>query len=130
MSRGYRQLQVCRKAIDFVDAVYDTTDNFPRHELFGLTNQLRRAAVSVTSNIAEGQARHSRRDFIRFLRQSKGSLAELETQIIIAVRRNYMSRETGRKLLSQATEIDRMLSGLISSLAGKLEETTEEQLGT
>ena len=77
---------------------------------------MRRAAVSIASNIAEGSARHSKKDFARFLRQARGSLAEIETQIIIAMRREYISAEEGRKLLAEAAQIGRMLAGLIASL--------------
>ena len=126
MAESYEQLQVWRKSIDLVDDYYSATEGFPRDELFGLRSQMRRAAVSVPSNIAEGQARHSRKDFIRFLRQSKGSLAELQTQTVIAERRSYLAGQTARKLRGKATEIDRMLSGLITSLAGKVEETETE----
>ncbi len=125
MADSYKQLQVWQKSIDLVDDYYDATENFHRDELFGLRSQMRRAAVSIPSNIAEGQARHSRKDFIRFLRGSKGSLAELRTQTIIAERRGYLDAETSRKLDSRAAEVDRMLSGLISSLGEKLEQAEE-----
>ncbi len=121
MPANFKDLLVWQKSIDFADEVYDTTENFPKSEVFGLANQMRRAAVSVASNIAEGSARHSRRDFVRFLRQSRGSLAELETQITLAVRRRYMTREVGTKLFVLTIEIERMLSGLITSLKAKKE---------
>lgn len=110
---------VWQKSIDLVDLLYDVTDSFPKKETFGLCSQMQRAGVSIASNIAEGSARHSRRDFVRFLRQSRGSLAELETQIVIAVKRKYMTREMGKRLFSRTTEISRMLSGLIASLQKK-----------
>jgi len=125
MAESYKQLQVWQKSIDLVDDYYDATENFHRDELFGLRSQMRRAAVSIPSNIAEGQARHSRRDFIRFLRAAKGSLAELRTQTIIAERRSYLDRETCCKLDTRAAEVDRMLSGLISSLEEILERVDE-----
>ena len=125
MAESYKQLQVWQKSIDLVDDYYDATEDFHRDELFGLRSQMRRAAVSIPSNIAEGQARHSRRDFIRFLRASKGSLAELRTQTIIAERRRYLDRETCCKLDTRAAEVDRMLSGLISSLGEILERVDE-----
>jgi four helix bundle protein len=118
---SYKQLNVWKKSIDLTDAFYTATDKFPRHELFGIVSQMRRAAVSIPSNIAEGQAHHSHRDFIRFLRQSRGSLAELQTQLIISVRCHYLNRELGRQLFREADEIDKMLSGLISSLQKQLE---------
>ena len=125
MADSYKQLQVWQKSIDLVDDYYDATEDFHRDELFGLRSQMRRAAVSIPSNIAEGQARHSRKDFIRFLRQSKGSLAELRTQTIIAVRRRYLEPGTAHELEARAEEVDRMLSGLITSLGQKIEELEE-----
>ena len=121
MAQSYKQLNVWKKSIDLADDLYKATDSFPRHELFGIVSQMRRAVVSIASNIAEGQAHHSHRDFIRFLRQSRGSLAELETQLIIAVRRHYLTHERGRMLFRQADEVDKMLSGLISSLQQQIE---------
>jgi four helix bundle protein len=83
-SRSYRDLEVWKLAIDFVKQVYEITDNFPASENYGLINQIRRAAVSIPSNIAEGQGRNSTKEFRQFLAISLGSLAELETQLIIA----------------------------------------------
>jgi four helix bundle protein len=119
MTGGYGELLVWRKSLDLVDDVYVGTEMYPKSELFGLVSQMRRAAVSIASNIAEGSARHSRRDFIRFLRQSRGSLAELETQIIVSRRRGYIPAQCSERLLRQAGEIGRMLSGLIDSLNAK-----------
>jgi len=117
MTTDYKELVVWQKSIALIDIVYDGTETFPKKEVFGLARQ--RAAVSIASNIAEGSARHSRRDFIRFLRQSRGSLAELETQIVVAVHRKYLTRERGKRMFVPASEIDRMLSGLIASLKAK-----------
>jgi four helix bundle protein len=119
LTSGYGELVVWQKSIDFVDAIYVSTETYPKYEVFGLASQMRRAAVSIASNIAEGSARHSRRDFVRFLRQSRGSLAEIETQILISMRRRYMGKELGQKLLMSAAEIGRMLTGLIDSLRAK-----------
>ena len=96
--------------------IYDATDRFPPHEHFGLVSQLRRAAVSVPSNIAEGKAHYSNRDFVRFLRHARGSLAEIETQILIAHQLKYLSAATTEKLNQQLDELGRILSGLIRSL--------------
>lgn len=115
MAGSYKQLNVWKKSIDLADDFYTATDLFPRHELFGIVSQMRRAAVSIASNIAEGQMRHSHRDFVRYLRQSRGSLAELQTQLVIAVRRHYLDEVRGRQLFRQANEVDKMLSGLIAS---------------
>jgi four helix bundle protein len=119
MTKDYKELIVWQKSIDLIDAVYDGTEPFPKKEMFGLASQMQRAAVSIASNIAEGSARHSRRDFIRFLRQSRGSLAELETQIVVAVHRKYLTRERGKRMFVSASEIDRMLSGSITALKAK-----------
>ena len=97
-------------------AIYDATEGFPSHEQFGLISQLRRAAVSVPSNIAEGKAHYSNRDFVRFLRHSRGSLAEIDTQVLISQQRRYLPDATAAKLAQQLDELGRILSGLIKSL--------------
>jgi four helix bundle protein len=99
-----------------VSAIYKATATFPRDELFGLTSQLRRAAVSIPSNIAEGQSRYSRPEFRHFLRTAKGSLAELETQLLIAKDLGYLDESTCLKLLDSVAELGRIVSGLITSI--------------
>ena len=128
MTTDYKELKVWQKSIELIDVVYNEseTERFPKKEVYGLASQMQRAAVSIASNIAEGSARHSRRDFVRFLRQSRGSLAELETQIVVAVHRKYMTREQGKIAFVRASEIDRMLSGLIKSLQAKTKANTDE----
>jgi len=105
--------------MDLVSALYDATEVFPQREIYSLTNQMRRAAVSVPSNIAEGQARYSDREFRHFLRNSRGSLAELETQVLIAQRRDYLSEAQAAELIKRADEVGRILGGLINSLSEK-----------
>lgn len=102
--------------MELVAAIYDATDGFPSHEMYGLVSQLRRAAVSVPSNIAEGKAHYSNREFIRFLRHARGSLAEIETQILIAKERRYLTAQKSDHLSHQIDELGRVLSGLINSL--------------
>ena len=102
--------------MQLVGAIYDATDSFPQHEIYGLTSQLRRAAVSIPSNIAEGQAHYTNREFIRFLRHSRGSLAEIETQLLIAQNRGYVPKDRADELIHQTDELGRVLSGLINSL--------------
>ena len=119
MAQHYKDLIAWRKAMDLVGAVYDATDAFPKRETYSLTDQIRRAAVSIPSNIAEGQAHYSNREFLHFLRHSRGSLAELETQILIAQRRNYLSESLAAAVLRQSDELGRILSGLITSLKAK-----------
>lgn len=119
--RHYRDLLVWQKAMAWVEAVYAATRDWPPDERFGLTSQVRRAAVSIPSNIAEGCARRSTPDFLRFLSIARASLAEAETQLIIAQNLTYLDEAASRSLLESADEISRMLSGLIS----KLEERTK-----
>jgi four helix bundle protein len=116
MGESYRDLIAWRKAMDLVTEVYRVTRTFPRDELYGLTNQLRRAAVSVPSNIAEGQARFSRKEFHHFLSHARGSLVEIETQLTIAQNLNYLTQTQTRPLLERASELGRVLNGLIASI--------------
>ncbi len=115
-NRGYQDLIVWHKAIDFVEAIYRQTGAFPNEEKYGITAQLRRAAVSIPSNIAEGQARGGGREFGRFLDISIGSLAEVETQLTIANRLKYIDTQAFQSLQTDAAEIGRLLRGLIKSL--------------
>lgn len=126
---SYKDLIAWQKGMELVVTIYDATEGFPSHELYGLVSQLRRAAVSVPSNIAEGKAHYSNRDFVRFLRHSRGSLAEIETQVLIAQQRQYLSAATITKLIQQLDELGRILSGLINSLKER-EETQDSRLGT
>jgi four helix bundle protein len=100
----------------FVTAIYEATRLFPRDELYGLTNQLRRAAVSIPSNIAEGQARFSRKEFHHFLSQARGSLVEIETQLTIAQNLGYLAAVSFQPLMAQAAELRRILNGLIAAI--------------
>ena len=111
-SRSYRDLEVWKLAIDFVKKVYQVTNNFPASEKFGLINQIRRAAVSIPSNIAEGQGRNSTKEFKQFLAISLGSLAELETQLIIAKEIEYLTQNGLDALLSPLDRIRKMIKGL------------------
>jgi len=113
---SYRDLIAWKKGMQLVAAIYDATDLFPQHEIYGLTSQLRRAAVSIPSNIAEGQAHYTNREFVRFLRHGRGSLAEIETQILIAQGRGYVPKARADELINQTDELGRVLSGLIKSL--------------
>jgi four helix bundle protein len=115
--RNYQDLIVWQKAMDLVEQIYATTRNFPREEMYGLTSQLRRAAVSIPSNIAEGQGRRTTADFVRHLSISYGSLREVETQALIAARLRYLTTEGCQDILKMAGEVGRLLNGLMSSLA-------------
>jgi len=111
-SRSYRDLEVWKLSIDLVKGVYLITNKFPASENFGLTNQIRRAAVSIPSNIAEGQGRNSAREFRQFLAISLGSIAELETQLIIAKEIKYLTHEESNPLLSNLDRIRKMIKAL------------------
>jgi four helix bundle protein len=113
---SYRELRVWQQAMDFAVEVYRATEKFPKHELYGLTGQLRRAAVSIASNIAEGKGHKSDRDYSRFLFHARGSLYEAETQIALAARLGYLEEATGASLLNSATAIAGGLAGLINSM--------------
>jgi four helix bundle protein len=113
---NFEKLDVWQKAIDFVDLIYNETRNFPADERFGLTNQMRRAAVSISSNIAEGTSRMSQADFARFIEIATGTLFEVVSQSFIGRRQGFLPDEGFRKLYSAADEIGRMLSGLRKSL--------------
>jgi four helix bundle protein len=113
---NFEKLDVWQKAIDFADVIYTHTRHFPADERFGLTNQMRRAAVSISSNIAEGTSRMSQTDFARFIEIATGSVFEVVSQSSIGRRRGFLSEESLRALYSAADEIGRMLSGLRNSL--------------
>jgi len=112
----YKDLLVWQKAIALAKEVYRMTASFPGEERFGLTSQMRRAAVSVPSNIAEGQARHGTREFLQFISHASGSLAELETQILLSVDLGFGAESDSDTLLEKIGELQRMLAGLRRSL--------------
>jgi four helix bundle protein len=116
MGCSYRDLIVWQKATAMVTDIYRSTQHFPREEVFGLTSQLRRSAVSVASNIAEGQGRLSKGEFRHFLGQARGSLIELETQVFIGGNLGYLNPEAVTRLLESSGEVSRLLHGLIKSL--------------
>ncbi len=117
MGHSYRELRVWQKSVDLVTAIYQLTRAFPKEELYGLTSQIRRSAVSVGSNIAEGQGRLSKRDFRHFLGQARGSLFELETQLLIACRLGYVREPDLQRTLDESGAVNAMLSGLMQSMA-------------
>ena len=113
---NYQQLLVWQKAMDLVVSCYKASEGFPQGELYGLTSQLRRAAVSIPANIAEGRHRQHIREFIQHLSIAYGSLAELETHIYLAERLGFMESPVVQTLLQQTSEIGKMLNGLKKSL--------------
>jgi four helix bundle protein len=114
--RNYQELIVWQKAMDLVEQVYLASKAFPREEAYGLTSQVRRAAISIPSNIAEGQGRRTTPDFQRHLSIAYGSLRELETQTLIAARLRYLAEGECQAVLRMAGEVGRLLNGLKSSL--------------
>jgi len=126
---SYKDLIAWQKGMELVAMIYDVTERFPSNEEYGLVSQLRRAAVSIPSNIAEGKAHYSNRDFVRFLRHARGSLAEIETQVLIAHQRKYLTDATMTQLTQKLDEMGRILSGLINSLSER-ERIQDSGLGT
>jgi four helix bundle protein len=116
LGRSYQDLIGWKKSIALVTEVYRSTQSFPRPETYGLTSQIRRAAISIPSNIAEGQGRRSRGEFKQFLGHARGSVFELESQIIIARNLGYMEDAQAESLLNQIAELGRIINGLLSSL--------------
>lgn len=119
-AKSYKDLIVWQRAVKFVVEVYKATCGFPREEMCGLTSQIRRSAVSIPSNIAEGQARNSPRAFASHLNISLGSAAELETQLIVSNQVGYLAQTDLEKLTTELTEIVRMLHGLLNAQRGKM----------
>ena len=117
---NYEELEVWQKAMELVTRLYRVTGKFPREEVYGLTSQLRRAAVSVPSNIAEGQGRKSTREFLNHLSIAKGSLMEVQTQVEIARRLTFMTQEQFQEIRKQTETIAKLLNGLIRALNAKL----------
>lgn len=116
--QDYRDLRVWQLSMDLVVAIYQCTKALPADERFGLTNQLRRAAVSVPSNIAEGNARNSTADYLRFLRISRGSLAELNTQLLIAKRLDYLDERASSNVLTMTADLMRQLTSMLTAIEG------------
>lgn len=116
--RNYSDLIAWQKALDLVEAVYNVSASFPREEMYGLTSQIRRAAVSVPSNIAEGQGRWTTGEFIQFLGVANGSLREIETQLHVAVRLKFVTQAQTDSAFALAAEVGRLIYGLRNSLAG------------
>ena len=116
---NYKDLVVWKKAMDLTAEVYRLTKNLPKEEIYGLTNQLRRAAVSIPSNIAEGNARASTGDYLRFLSIARGSNAEVETQLLICVKLEYLKSTDIETALSLNNDTGRMLTSMITKLREK-----------
>jgi len=113
---NYKELSVWEKSVSLATEVYKSTRKFPKEELYGITSQIRRCAVSISSNIAEGAGRKSKKEFSRFLCIANGSAYELETQLIIAFKLSYLSKKEYDNLIISITEIQKMLYSLIKRI--------------
>lgn len=118
---SYKDLIVWQKSIELCEKVYKITEVFPKSEVYGLTSQIRRCSVSIPSNIAEGQRRRYKSEFLQFLRFAFGSGAELETQLLIALKIGYLSDNDYNLLISLLDEVMKMLNKLISTISNKNE---------
>ena len=116
MDKPHKKLNVWKESIELARDVYTLTSRFPSEERFGLTSQMRRAAISIPSNVAEGAARRSKKEFKNFVGMAQGSLSELDTQFELAVALGYLNRNDLGGLEERMLKIDKMLSGLIRSL--------------
>ena len=114
-SSDFRELKVWQKAVDLAIDVYNLTRQLPKEEKFALSDQMRRAAISVPSNIAEGHGRDSSKDFVRFLSMSRGSLRELSTQLEISYRLQFIEKTKNIEISEKITEIDKMLTALATN---------------
>lgn len=114
--RTHKDLIVYRKSIDFVTLVYQITKQFPKEELYSLANQMRRAAISIPSNISEGAARNHNKEFIQFLYIALGSASEIETQILISYNLKYISEDDFKVMENLIIEIRKLINGLIKSI--------------
>jgi four helix bundle protein len=128
MADSHKDLIVWQKAMALVTDVYASTAAFPRQEMYGLTNQLRRAAVSVPSNIAEGKGRLSKREYVQFLSRARGSLLELDTQLHIARNLGYLNETEFHRLSTNAEEVGRALNGLLSAIVKQLDSPESSEL--
>jgi four helix bundle protein len=124
--KHYRELIVWQKAMDLVELVYRATRYFPKEEMFGLTMQIRKAAVSIPSNIAEGQGRNTTREFMHFLSVARGSLQEMETQILLGERMTYLTAEQSGQVIGLSSEVGRLMTGLLNSLSEKCSQALNQ----
>jgi four helix bundle protein len=113
---SYRDLLAWQKAMELITQVYRVSQKFPSEELYGMVSQMRRAAVSIPSNIAEGQGRLTKGEFIQFLGNARGSLLELETQILVAQNLHYLDESTLKNLLGLTSEVGRLVNGLLGAI--------------
>lgn len=117
--QSHRDLRVWQIAVDLAETIYRLSAEWPSHERFGLVSQVRRAAVSVAANVAEGAGRRSTGEYIQFVGMARGSLAEVETLLVIAARLGYLKQATADLLLTDVSETGRMLTGLMQALESR-----------
>lgn len=120
MADAYQYLIAGRKATELALEICRCTRTCPKEEVYGLTSQMRRAAVSVASNIAEGKGRYSRKEFVQFLYRARGSLLELQTQLFIAQKLDYLESPASRRIKDKADEVGRILNGLATSVQSSM----------
>jgi four helix bundle protein len=123
MAQAFRDLVAWQKAMALVTDIYKATEAFPRHEMYGLTNQVRRAAVSVPSNVAEGKGRLSKKEFVQFLSRARGSLLEAQTQLEIGCNLGFLPADQFTELDLKAQEVGRVINGLITKVRGSSPES-------
>jgi len=116
---NFRKLKIWNKSIELATDLYEVTANYPKAEMYGLTSQMRRAVVSIGSNIAEGAGRQSSKEFIRFLNIAKGSSYELETQLTISKNLDYLSDKEYKSIVLKLVEIEKMIFALVKTLSKK-----------
>jgi len=124
MSTAVKDLIAWQKAMDLVELVYRFTAKLPKEELYGLTSQMRRSAVSIASNIAEGQGRNSKGEFYQFLGNARGSIEELRTQVLIAQRLRFVLDPEVQKVLEQVERVARLVNGLMQAVKPKVLRAT------
>ena len=121
MIQSFKDLIVWQKAMEMASMTYSLTKNMPKEELFSLTNQMRRAAVSIPSNIAEGYGRNSAKEYLQFLAIARGSLCELETQLLLCVRIDYLTEQEIQPIMDSLAEIGKMLMSIIKKLKNTIQ---------
>lgn len=117
--RDFRKYTIWQQAIELTDRIYSFTDSFPKSEVYALSNQLQRAAVSIASNIAEGSSRSSEKDFAHFLEMAIGSAFEVETQLTISQRRGYIKQDAYEEVISNVNHLEKQINIFIQKLKGK-----------
>jgi four helix bundle protein len=126
--KSYRDLLVWQRAVDLAVMLYELSNQLPKSETYGLTSQIRRSAVSIAANIAEGHARDTTRDYLRFLSIAVGSLSELETHLILCERLRYLSAVTVRPAMEAADELGKMLRSMRGTLSNRIASARESEV--